>query len=147
MPVEMNPDVESASLSIWEGEKREEVKALPSPEVPAEQAKAALEKKAAETQLQPNIQSLFNYFKIPEMPEASATSLILMSEEKLTQVLEPILDYAIDGSSYELGEQVPASLANWVPSTTIESTNSRRDRYLREYQGDQKAATEAAIAR
>jgi protein-tyrosine phosphatase len=314
MPVEMNPDVESASLSFWEPEKKEEVKDLGSPEVPLEQAKAALEKKAAETKLQPNIRSLyktvayetslaytqlgqgnwwtkidpfniylggiplknkghleqiaalgvtkvlgvledfeledgyvnspakvadwdtkgisfeqvkaadflplteqefddgiekldkafkagrtiylhckagkgrsvavliayfmkhhkmtfdeaftlvknlrpqinlnpaqrkaiFNYFKIPETPEAPATSWILMTEENLTQVLESMLDYVIDGSSYELGQQVPAMLASWTPSTKIESTISRRNRYLREYQGDQKAATEAAIAR
>jgi protein-tyrosine phosphatase len=70
-----------------------------------------------------------------------------ITEEKLTQILKNMLDYVIDGSSYPLGQHAPELLAGWMPSVTIESTLSRRNRYLSEYNGDQNAAAEASIAR
>jgi protein-tyrosine phosphatase len=68
-----------------------------------------------------------------------------MSEHKLALLLNDMLFYVIEGVSYT--PAVPASLSTWVPTIEIQSTLERRNRYLREYQGDQAAATEAAIER
>lgn len=70
-----------------------------------------------------------------------------ISEEKLSLLLGDLLYYVIEGVSYSSSTHVPEALAGWVPDIDIESTMSRRDRYLREYMGDQEAAVEASIKR
>lgn len=68
-----------------------------------------------------------------------------ISEKKLSILLQDVLHYVIDGMTFE--EVVPDSLSTWVPSIEIQSTLQRRNRYLREYQGNQENAVQAAIAK
>ncbi len=70
-----------------------------------------------------------------------------MSEDKLAELLNQVLHYVIEGISYSPSEMVPASISTWVPSIEVQSTLERRNRYLREYQGDQAIATDASIKR
>ena len=70
-----------------------------------------------------------------------------ISEESLETVLNNMLHYVINGASYSPEDMVPETLSTWIPSIEIQSTLERRDRYLREYRGDQEAATKAAIER
>lgn len=68
-----------------------------------------------------------------------------MSSGMFAKFLNDMLYYVIHGANST--QIVPLSLSTWIPSIEIQSTIQRRDRYLREYQGDQVAATEAAIKR
>lgn len=70
-----------------------------------------------------------------------------ISEDKLTILLKETLHYVIDGGSYSPNGYVPQALSTWVPNIEIQSTIERRNRYLLEFQGDQVAATDAAISR
>lgn len=69
------------------------------------------------------------------------------SEEGLSKLLDNLLYYVIDGGGFDSATKIPAVLSTWMPAIEIESTLARRDRYLREYQGDQERAAEAAITR
>jgi atypical dual specificity phosphatase len=106
-------------------------------------------------------QAIFDYFEL-EQPVASTKGWLataqeqissylpqgeLISEETLAYHLENMLHYVIEGVSYEPGKLAPERLAGWIPAINVESTLSRRNRYLREYEGNQEAATEAAITR
>jgi hypothetical protein len=71
----------------------------------------------------------------------------MMTEETLKQLLVGMLDYVIEGSYYESKDFAPPVIQNWIPSTQIESTYSRRDRYLKEFLGSSDLAVEAAIQR
>ena len=70
-----------------------------------------------------------------------------MSEDTLIQLLNEMLEHVIKGGSYSAAEMTPTLLSAWIPTIEIQSTLERRDRYLREYRGDQLAATKAAIDR
>lgn len=70
-----------------------------------------------------------------------------VTEERLAAILENMLYYVIEGVSSSSEVKATDGLAGWIPSIEVESTLSRRNRYLREYEGDQEAATEAAIKR
>lgn len=71
----------------------------------------------------------------------------VMTEETLKQLLVGMLGYVIEGSSYESKDLAPVAIQNWIPSTKIESTYARRDRYLKEFLGSSDLAVEAAIQR
>lgn len=64
--------------------------------------------------------------------------------EKITKIFKQILYYAIEG--VHSSDYVPSFLAIWMPEA-IESTESRRNRYLRESRGDQNEATDRCIER
>lgn len=68
-----------------------------------------------------------------------------MSEEKLSQLLQHTLSYAIEGVKSK--EVISDYWASWLPEMEIQSTLERRNRYLREFQGDQDKAVKAAIDR
>jgi hypothetical protein len=70
-----------------------------------------------------------------------------ISEEKLAYLLEGMLHYVINGISYSPEAVVPEFFAGVLPPFEVPSTLSRRNRYLREFNGHQETATEAAIAR
>lgn len=65
-----------------------------------------------------------------------------LSEEGLSTFLDGLLYYVIEGVD---GAEMTPALAACMPN--IQSTLARRNRYLREFEGDQEAATQAAIAR
>ncbi len=71
----------------------------------------------------------------------------LIGEDKLTNILEKMLDVVIDGTEISPDHYLHDSLTGWIPTVAVESTLSRRNRYLREYAGDQVLATEASIKR
>lgn len=64
--------------------------------------------------------------------------------EMLTKIFKHIIYYAIEGVNSS--DYIPSFLAIWSP-VAIESTLSRRDRYLRECRGNQFEATERCIER
>lgn len=68
-----------------------------------------------------------------------------MSEDGLVELLDHMLYYVINGKSYSPEKVMPEMLSSWIPSLDVESTLERRDQYLRQYEGNQVAATEAAI--
>lgn len=68
-----------------------------------------------------------------------------MSEEKLSLLLQSTLTYAIDGVASK--EIIPDPWATWLPEMEIQSTLERRNRYLREFQGNQEKAVQVAIDR
>lgn len=70
-----------------------------------------------------------------------------LSEESLSKLLDDLLYYVIEGMEYDSMHMAPAALSTWMPTIDIASTLQRRNRYLREFTGDQEAATQAAIAR
>ncbi len=78
---------------------------------------------------------------------STLNNAVTMTEETLGQLLVGMLDYVIEGSSYESKDYVPSMFGNWVPSTKIESTFTLRDQYLKEFQGLSDLAVEAAIER
>lgn len=86
-------------------------------------------------------------FSISHMTYDFLQNVNHMSEDALTQLLHEMLEHVIKGGSYSAAEMVPAPLSAWIPPVEIQSTLERRDRYLREYRGDQVAATQAAIDR
>lgn len=111
-------------------------------------------------QINLNIQqkeAIFDYFGMDISRETSYSKMISkrlyeffygvneISEEKLSMLLQKTLIYVING--LKSTEVVPESLSTWIPSTEIQSTLQRRNRYLREYQGNQEEAVQAAIAR
>lgn len=101
--------------------------------------------------------AIFTYFNLELPPEVTYKEALVnylydiaygineMSEEKLSTVLQSVLAYVVNGVKSE--EALPSSLSVWIPQADIQSTLQRRNRYLREYQGDQDAAVKAAIAR
>lgn len=66
-----------------------------------------------------------------------------ITEERLAETLDRLFYYAVEG--VEVSE-MPASVAEWIPQMAIESTLSRRNRYLTEFAGDQNRATAEAIS-
>lgn len=69
-----------------------------------------------------------------------------ITEENLSTVLNEMLNYAIEGGTYEANQYpMPEFMSGWSPNVQIESTLSRRNRYLRQYKGDQDCAVQAAI--
>ena len=72
---------------------------------------------------------------------------LVVTEETLKQLLVGMLDYVIEGSSYESKDYVPSMIGNWIPSSKIESTFALRDQYLKEFLGSSDLAVEAAIER
>lgn len=92
-------------------------------------------------------EKLSEKIKEPAKAEVNYANYLPFTEEKLTNTLTTMLSYVIDGGSYALGQHAPQAVAGFVPSINVESTLSRRNRYLREYEGDQNAAIEAAISR
>ncbi|MBA2367950.1 MAG: dual specificity protein phosphatase family protein [Candidatus Protochlamydia sp.] len=102
-------------------------------------------------------QAIINYFSPAESeadltapPSESASyfnSINPVTEERLAHVLENMLFYVIEGVSSTSAVKTSEGLAGWIPAIEVESTLSRRNRYLREFAGDQAAATEAAIQR
>ncbi len=70
-----------------------------------------------------------------------------MMQETLSKLLENMLVYVVEGVSYESQALAFQSVTGWAPPATVESTLARRDRYLKEFQGDQEAAVKAAIDR
>ena len=89
-------------------------------------------------------QAISSYFSA-DQKEISSNSYL--SEENLAYLLDNTLYYVIEGMSYSPDQHAPQALAAWLPSLEVESTLSRRNRYLREYQGDQDAAVKGAIKR
>lgn len=69
-----------------------------------------------------------------------------VTQEAFEEALSGMLKYVVDGIEFDSGEYMPQCLA-WMPEVKIESTLSRRDRYLREFAGDQDAAVKAAVTR
>lgn len=65
-----------------------------------------------------------------------------LSEEGLSRFLDGLLYYVIEG--VDSADLAPA-FASYMPN--IQSTHARAKRYLREFNGDQEAATKAAIER
>jgi hypothetical protein len=102
-------------------------------------------------------QAIFDYFDMSENREVGKKGTLTeniyslfknaneMTEDKLSLLLDEMLYYVIEGGSSS--DKVPASLSTWIPSIEVQSTEARRNRYLREYKGDQDAATTAAIQR
>lgn len=102
-------------------------------------------------------QAIFDYFDIVESSEEAKKVTLSeniyalfqnaneITEDKLSVLLDDMLFYVIEGGSSS--DKVPQSLSTWIPTIEVQSTEARRNRYLREYQGDQNAATEAAIKR
>lgn len=68
-----------------------------------------------------------------------------ISEEKLTKLLPDLLYYVIEGGTYSAEELFPQSLSTWIPPIEIQSTLQRRNRYLKEFNGNASLATEVAI--
>lgn len=78
---------------------------------------------------------------------STLNNALVMTEETLAQLLVGMLDYVIEGSSYESKDYVPSTIGNWIPSTKIDSTFALRDQYLKEFLGSSDLAVEAAIER
>jgi hypothetical protein len=78
---------------------------------------------------------------------STLNNALVMTEETLGQLLVGMLDYVIEGSSYESKDYVHSTIGNWIPSTKIESTFALRDQYLKEFLGSSDLAVEAAIER
>lgn len=70
-----------------------------------------------------------------------------LSEDRLANLLDGILYYVIEGVKYDNASILPDYFSTWVPTVEIQSTLQRRNRYLREFNGDQESATKAAIKR
>lgn len=77
-------------------------------------------------------------------PLVDSSSIV---QETLSKLLASMLDYVIEGVSYESQASAFQAVTGWAPSATVESTLSRKDRYLEEFQGNQEAAVQAAIDR
>jgi hypothetical protein len=75
---------------------------------------------------------------------STLNNALAVTEEMLGRLLVGMLDYVIEGSSYDYA---PSTIGNWIPSTKIESTFALRDHYLKEFQGSSDLAVEAAIER
>lgn len=75
---------------------------------------------------------------------STLNNALAITEEALGQLLVGMLDYVIEGSSYDY---TPSAIGNWIPSTKIESTFTLRDQYLKEFQSSSDLAVEAAIER
>lgn len=89
-------------------------------------------------------QAIFDYFSIDlKSPETSE----LISQEKLQHLLSTLLTHVIHGGSFSAEGTLPDAIATWIPPVEIQSTLQRRNRYLREYQGNQDKAVEASIQR
>ncbi|MCE2982972.1 MAG: dual specificity protein phosphatase family protein [Parachlamydia sp.] len=69
---------------------------------------------------------------------------LVATEESLGKALSDMLDYVIEGFTYE-SNQYPSFMADWSPGIHVESTLARRDRYLLNHQGDADAAVKAAV--
>lgn len=67
-----------------------------------------------------------------------------ITEDKLAQTLDTLFYTAVGGIE---ASQVPFSVAEWIPQLNIESTLSRRNRYLNEFAGNQEKAAAEAIKR
>ena len=105
-------------------------------------------------------QAILDYFKIEdnlqEEPRASWLNTAQnylstyfqnandITEDKLAQTLDSLFYYAVEGAD---STAIPPSLVDWMPEISIESTLSRRNRYLREFEGGQEKATAEAIKR
>jgi hypothetical protein len=95
------------------------------------------------------------YSQVPTQADLSSrlaesstlNNALVVTEETLTQLLVGMLDYVIEGSSYESKDYVPLTIVDWIPSTKIESTFALRDQYLKEFLGSSDLAVEAAIER
>ena len=105
-------------------------------------------------------QAILDYFKVDEnLPEESQPSLANevqhnlssyfqnandITEDRLAQTLDSLFYYAVEGAD---SSEIPSSIAGWIPQVNIESTLWRRNRYLREFAGNQEQATAEAIKR
>lgn len=78
---------------------------------------------------------------------STLNNALVLTEETLGQLLVGMLDYVIEGSSYESKDYIPSTIGNWIPSTKIESTFALRDQYLKEFINSSDLAVEAAIER
>lgn len=67
-----------------------------------------------------------------------------MTEESLTKMLSDMQYYVIEGGNLE-SNQYPDFMSGWAPGVKIESTMARRNRYLKQFNGDQDAAVKAAV--
>ena len=95
-------------------------------------------------------QAILDYFGQSEEPPPANNGYLSatyqITQDALTKLLYELLDLVIEG--VKPGDHLPETLASWVPSRAyIESTYSRRNRYLREFHMDQDAATQVAIER
>lgn len=96
-------------------------------------------------------QALVTYFDIAEEKPADAPGYLAevqeVTQEALAKALGDMLEYVIDGVSYDASSRLPQSIAGYVPAVSIQSTLERRNRYLRECRGDQDLAIKTAIER
>ena len=110
-------------------------------------------------------QAIFDYFEIdePQTEEYFSSNKWVSSlsknalkhienqnfinEETLANILDNLLYYVINGSPPDLNNHLPKAFSNWSSTFKVQSTLLRRNRYLREYKGNQNEATEAAIKR
>ena len=70
-----------------------------------------------------------------------------ITEESFAKALADLLHYVIEGVDYNSSTHLPETVSNWIPGVKIQSTLERRNRYLRECQGDQELAIKTSMER
>ncbi len=89
-------------------------------------------------------QAIYDYF---DEEDGTLQDQGLVSGERVADFIERALEVVIEGGTFSSVEYLPEALPAWLPELKINSTLSRRNRYLREFQGDQDLAIQAAIER
>lgn len=93
--------------------------------------------------------AIADYFNIEDGAKKEEESYLTkaqeVTQEAFAKVLTDTLSYVIDG--YETSKKLPETISAWAPDMDVQSTLQRRNRYLRESQGDQELAVKTAIQR